>query len=61
MYSPVAGRRANRDCAKKRLPDAAPDLAVSDLGFTAAASGAALHAMDAVLSDPATLLASGSQ
>ena len=37
--------------------DAPPDLGVSGLGFTAAARGAALHAMDAVLSDPATLLA----
>jgi predicted NBD/HSP70 family sugar kinase len=37
---------------------ATPDLGVSGLGFTAAARGAALHAMDAVLSDPATLLAS---
>jgi hypothetical protein len=31
---------------------------VSGLGFTAAALGAALYAMEAVLSDPATLLAS---
>lgn len=38
--------------------DAPPELGVSGLGFTAAARGAALHAMDAVLSDPATLLAS---
>jgi len=38
--------------------EAPPDLGVSGFGFTAAARGAALHAMDAVLSDPATLLAS---
>jgi predicted NBD/HSP70 family sugar kinase len=37
---------------------ATPDLGVSGLGFSAAARGAALHAMDAVLSDPAALLAS---
>ena len=37
---------------------ATPTLSVSGLGFTAAARGAALHAMDAVLSDPATLLTS---
>ncbi|HYK30317.1 MAG TPA: hypothetical protein VEV63_00090 [Streptosporangiaceae bacterium] len=41
--------------------DATPDLAVSGLGFNAAARGAAIHAMDAVLSDPATLLASAPQ
>ena len=40
-----------------RPGDTTPDLGVSGLGFTAAARGAALHAMDAVLSDPATLLA----
>jgi predicted NBD/HSP70 family sugar kinase len=38
--------------------DATPELGVSNLGFTAAARGAAIHAMDAVLSDPATLLVS---
>jgi hypothetical protein len=41
-----------------RRGDATPDLGVSALGFSAAARGAALHAMDAVLSDPAALLAS---
>jgi len=41
-----------------RRGDATPDLGVSGLGFSAAARGAALHAMDAVLSDPAALLAS---
>jgi predicted NBD/HSP70 family sugar kinase len=40
---------------------ATPELGVSGLGFTAAARGAALLAMDAVLSDPATLLASPPQ
>jgi predicted NBD/HSP70 family sugar kinase len=52
--------RAQRELAKGMLGRRAamPDLGVSGLGFTAAARGAALHAMDAVLSDPATLLAS---
>jgi predicted NBD/HSP70 family sugar kinase len=55
--------RARRELMKGMLGrrDATPDLAVSGLGFTAAARGAALHAMDAVLSDPATLLASPPQ
>jgi predicted NBD/HSP70 family sugar kinase len=52
--------RARRELMKGILGGAAatPDLGVSNLGFTAAARGAALHAMDAVLSDPAALLAS---
>jgi len=52
--------RARRELTKGMLGsrDLAPELCVSGLGFTAAARGAALHAMDAVLSDPATLLAS---
>jgi len=52
--------RARRELTAGMLGrrDAPPDLGVSGLGFTAAARGAALHAMDAVLSDPATLLAS---
>lgn len=51
--------RARRELVEGMLGrrDAPPDLGVSGLGFTAAARGAALHAMDAVLSDPATLLA----
>jgi predicted NBD/HSP70 family sugar kinase len=51
--------RARRELTEGLLGgwDATPDLGVSGLGFTAAARGAALHAMDAVLSDPATLLA----
>ena len=55
--------RARRELMSGMLGrrDATPDLAVSGLGFTAAARGAALHAMDAVLSDPATLLASAPQ
>ena len=52
--------RAQRELMKGMLGrrDAPPDLGVSNLGFTAAARGAAIHAMDAVLSDPATLLVS---
>jgi predicted NBD/HSP70 family sugar kinase len=52
--------RARRELMEGMLGrrDAPPELGVSGLGFTAAAQGAALHAMDAVLSDPATLLAS---
>jgi predicted NBD/HSP70 family sugar kinase len=52
--------RARRELMQGMLGSraATPDLGVSDLGFTAAARGAALHAMDAVLSDPATLLTS---
>ena len=55
--------RARRELMKGMLGrrDAPPDLGVSGLGFTAAARGAALHAMDAVLSDPATLVASPRQ
>jgi predicted NBD/HSP70 family sugar kinase len=51
--------RARREFMKGMLGhrDPMPDLDVSGLGFTAAARGAALDAMDAVLSDPATLLA----
>jgi predicted NBD/HSP70 family sugar kinase len=50
--------QARRELTKGMLGrrDPMPDLGVSGLGFTAAARGAALHAMDAVLSDPATLL-----
>ncbi len=52
--------RARRELMKGLLArrGATLDLCVSDLGFTAAARGAAIHAMDAVLSDPAALLAS---
>jgi predicted NBD/HSP70 family sugar kinase len=52
--------RARRELAKGMLGrrDARPDLGVSGLGCTAAACGAALHAMEVVLSDPTTLLAS---
>jgi predicted NBD/HSP70 family sugar kinase len=52
--------RARRELMKGMLGrrDPAPHLGVSGLGFTAGARGAALHVMDAVLSDPATLLAS---
>jgi predicted NBD/HSP70 family sugar kinase len=55
--------RARRELMNGMLGrrDAPPDLGVSGLGFTAAAQGAALHAMDAVLSDPAMLLASPPQ
>jgi predicted NBD/HSP70 family sugar kinase len=55
--------RARREVMKGVLGrrDPMPDVGVSGLGFTAAARGAALHAMDAVLSDPATLLASPPQ
>jgi len=55
--------RARRELMNGMLGrrDAPPDLGVSSLGFTAAAQGAALHAMDAVLSDPAALLASPPQ
>jgi len=55
--------RARRELVKGMLGrrDPTPDLCVSGLGFTAAARGAALHAMDAVLSDPATLLAAAPQ
>jgi predicted NBD/HSP70 family sugar kinase len=51
--------RARAELSKGMLSGraATPDLGVSGLGFTAAALGAALDAMDAVLSDPATLLA----
>jgi predicted NBD/HSP70 family sugar kinase len=51
--------RARRELMKGMLGrrHATPDLDVSGLGFTAAARGAALDAMDAVLSDPAALLA----
>ncbi|MDQ2738131.1 MAG: hypothetical protein M3Y35_05840 [Actinomycetota bacterium] len=37
-----------------------PAIDTSALGFTAAARGAALHAMDRVISNPTTLLATGS-
>jgi predicted NBD/HSP70 family sugar kinase len=53
---PQARRELQRGMLGRR--DSTPDLGVSSLGFTAAVCGAALHVMDAALSDPATLLAS---
>ena len=55
--------RARHELMKGMLGrrDPMPYLGVSGLGYTAAARGAALHVMDSVLSDPATLLVSPPQ
>jgi predicted NBD/HSP70 family sugar kinase len=51
---------ARRALAERLLapPTDGPQLTVSDLGFTAAARGGAIHALDRVISDPTTLLGS---